>query len=53
MGKESTHRGCGFLGIINNQEDVVDLSDMSKCLEKVYSARNNKELEEGCDAWAK
>lgn len=31
----------------------MDLSDRSKCLEKVYSARNNEELEEGYDAWAK
>jgi predicted TPR repeat methyltransferase len=31
----------------------LDLSDRSKCLEKVYSARNSEELAEGYDAWAK
>ena len=31
----------------------MDLSDRSKCLEKVYSACNNEELTEGYNAWAK
>jgi len=31
----------------------MDLLDRSKCLEKVYSARNNDELTEGYDGWAK
>jgi len=37
------------LNMIDYQEDVVDLSDRSKSLEKVYSARNNDELTEGYD----
>jgi hypothetical protein len=32
--------------------DIVDLSDKSKWLEKVYSARNNQELAKGYDEWA-
>ena len=33
-------------------EDVVDLSERSKWLEKVYSARDNKELAKSYDEWA-
>ena len=34
------------------RENIVDLSDRSKWLERVYSARNNKELAKGYAEWA-